>query len=167
MEQYPYFGSIKVLHCFHIKLTVFSNHWFGTHSRVGRKLGESSLFLRTSLHLLTVSKRRKVSPTLNRVARQRAISLRVGGPGDSWMCCVSCSTSFFWQPFMSDCNRTTLWLQNKLNILLVESMTQTVLDSLPAECQYLSGPRLPCQLAVLCIFAYCNMYTNCWEINVK
>lgn len=110
IEQYSYFGNTKVLYCFHIKLTAFSNHYFVTHSRVGRKLGESSLFLRISLHLLTVSNRRKVSPTLNSVARQRAISLRVGGPGDSWMCCVSCSTSFFWQPLMSDYNRTALWL---------------------------------------------------------
>lgn len=53
-----------------------------THSFVGRKLGESSLFLRISLHLFTVSKSRKVSPTEKRVAKQAAISFRVGGPGE-------------------------------------------------------------------------------------
>lgn len=53
-----------------------------THNFVGRKLGESSLFLRMSLHLLTVSNNRKVSPTENRVERQLASSFRVGGPGD-------------------------------------------------------------------------------------
>lgn len=74
------------------------------HSLVERKLGESSLLRRMSLHLLTVSKSRKVSPTLNRVAKQRATSLRVGGPGDSCILCVNCSTSFFWHPLMSFCN---------------------------------------------------------------
>lgn len=68
---------------------------------VGKKLGESSRFFRMSLHLLTVSKSRKVSPTEKSVAKQLAISLRVGGPGALWMCVVNCSTNFFWHPFMS------------------------------------------------------------------
>lgn len=55
---------------------------WNTHNFVGRKLGESSLFLRMSLHLLTVSNNRKVSPTENSVDRQLANSFRVGGPGD-------------------------------------------------------------------------------------
>lgn len=52
-----------------------------TYNFVGRKLGESSLFLRMSLHLLTVSKSRNVSPTENRVDKQLASNFRVGGPG--------------------------------------------------------------------------------------
>lgn len=72
-----------------------------THSFVGRKLGESSLFFKISLHLLTVSKSKNVSPTLKRVARHRAIKRRVGGPGAPCMCLVSCSTNFCWHPFMS------------------------------------------------------------------
>lgn len=55
--------------------------WY-THNFVGKKLGESSLFLRMSLHLLTVSNNRNVSPTENSVERQLASSFRVGGPGD-------------------------------------------------------------------------------------
>jgi hypothetical protein len=51
-----------------------------TYSLIGRKDGESSLFLRISLHLLMASNKRKVSPTLNRVDKHLAISLRVGGP---------------------------------------------------------------------------------------
>lgn len=73
-----------------------------TYSLVGRKLGESSLFLRMSLHLLTVSKRRNVSPTENSVDKQLASSFRVGGPGAPWMCVVNCSTNFFWHAFISD-----------------------------------------------------------------
>lgn len=61
---------------------------------VGKKLGESSLFLKMSLHLLTVSKSKNVSPTLNRVARHRAIRRRVGGPGAPCICLVNCSTNF-------------------------------------------------------------------------
>jgi hypothetical protein len=110
----------------HIKLIALSNLYSGTHSRVGRKLGESSLFLRISLHLLTVSKSRKVSPTLNSVARQRAISLRVGGPGDSWMCCVSCSTSFFWQPLMSDCKKTRCFKNYYMKCYVVWYQTYTL-----------------------------------------
>lgn len=52
-----------------------------TYNLVGRKLGESSLFLRMSLHLFTVSKRRNVSPTENSVDKQLASNFRVGGPG--------------------------------------------------------------------------------------
>ena len=54
-----------------------------------------------------VSKREKVSPTLKSCARQRASSLRDGGPGDSLICAVSCSTSVFWLPLMSDCTGHT------------------------------------------------------------
>lgn len=54
----------------------------GTYNLVGRKLGESSLFLRMSLHLFTVSNNRNVSPTENSVDRQLASSFRVGGPGE-------------------------------------------------------------------------------------
>lgn len=53
-----------------------------TYSLVGKKLGESSLFFNMSLHLLTVSNKRNVSPTEKSVDRQLANSLRVGGPGD-------------------------------------------------------------------------------------
>lgn len=60
----------------------YINH-SNTYSLVGKKLGESSLFLRISLHLLTVSKSKNVSPTENKVARHLAISFLVGGPGDS------------------------------------------------------------------------------------
>ena len=49
-------------------------------SRQGRKAGESSLVFRKSLQRLIVSKSRKVSPTLKRVARQEASSSRAGGP---------------------------------------------------------------------------------------
>lgn len=70
---------------------------------VGRKLGESSLFFRMSLHLFAVSNSRNVSPTENSVDRQLASSFRVGGPGDPCMCVVSCSTSFFWHALMSSC----------------------------------------------------------------
>jgi len=35
------------------------------------------------------------SPTLNRVARHRANNLRVGGPGDSLIWLVNCSTRRF------------------------------------------------------------------------
>ena len=72
-----------------------------THNFVGRKLGESSLFFKMSLHLLTVSKSRNVSPTLNSVAKHRAISLLVGGPCAPCMCRVSCSTNFCWHPLIS------------------------------------------------------------------
>lgn len=72
------------------------------YSFVGKKLGESSLFFKISLHLLTVSNNRKVSPTENNVAKQLAINFLVGGPGEPWMCVVNCSTSFFWHSFMSD-----------------------------------------------------------------
>lgn len=72
------------------------------YSLVARTDGESSLFFSMSLHLLTVSNSKKVSPTENRVARQLAIRFRVGGPGELWMCVVSCSTNFFWQLLMSD-----------------------------------------------------------------
>lgn len=72
-----------------------------TYNFVGKKLGESSLFFRMSLHLLTVSNRRNVSPTLNKVARHLAIRRRVGGPGAPCMCLVNCSTNFCWHPFMS------------------------------------------------------------------
>lgn len=61
---------------------------------VGRKLGESSLFFKMSLHLFTVSNSKNVSPTLNNVARHRAISLRVGGPGAFCICLLNCSTNF-------------------------------------------------------------------------
>lgn len=73
-----------------------------TYNFVASTDGESSLFFSMSLHLLTVSKSRNVSPTENRVAKQLAIRFRVGGPGELWMCVVSCSTSFFWQLLMSD-----------------------------------------------------------------
>lgn len=53
-----------------------------TYSFVGKKLGESSLFFSMSLHLLTVSNNKKVSPTENSVAKQLAINFLVGGPGD-------------------------------------------------------------------------------------
>lgn len=53
-----------------------------TYSFVVKKLGESSLFFRMSLHLLTVSNNKNVSPTENNVARHRAINLLVGGPGE-------------------------------------------------------------------------------------
>lgn len=53
-----------------------------TYNFVGRKLGESSLFLRMSLHLFTVSNNRKVSPTENSVDKQLANNFRVGGPGE-------------------------------------------------------------------------------------
>lgn len=49
---------------------------------MGKKLGESSLFFRISVHLFIVSKRRNVSPTLNTVAIHLANNLRIGGPGD-------------------------------------------------------------------------------------
>ena len=63
-----------------------------TNSFVGR---ESSLvFTIISLHLFTVSKSKNVSPTLNNVAKQRAINRRVGGPGAPCMCLVNCSTNF-------------------------------------------------------------------------
>lgn len=73
-----------------------------TYNFVANTDGESSLFFSMSLHLLTVSKSRNVSPTENSVAKQLAIRFRVGGPGELWMCVVSCSTSFFWQLLMSD-----------------------------------------------------------------
>ncbi len=60
-----------------------------TYSLVGRKLGESSLVRMISLHLLMVSNSEKVSPTLKMVARQRASSLRVGGPGFPLICPTS------------------------------------------------------------------------------
>lgn len=86
-----------------------------TYSLVGRKLGESSLFFRMSLHLLTVSKSRNVSPTENRVAKHWAMSFLVGGPGEPWMCVVSCSTSFFWHPFRSCFCAATNTLSRKRN----------------------------------------------------
>ena len=43
--------------------------------------GESSLLLMMSIQLLTESKTRKVSPTLNVIAKHLAINLLVGGPG--------------------------------------------------------------------------------------
>ena len=49
--------------------------------------------------MLMVSNRRKVSPTLKRVAMQPAMRWRVGGPGEppvTWA--ISWSTSTFWQP---------------------------------------------------------------------
>lgn len=132
-------GNTVMWTCLHAAFYVhcLSGHYFITHSRVGRKLGESSLFLRISLHLLTVSKRRKVSPTLNSVARQRAISLRVGGPGDSWMCCVNCSTSFFWQPLMSDCNKTAQRLYNAFKT----SKQNTTLDDVKQWSKCSNSPR--------------------------
>lgn len=74
-----------------IKLIIKINN---IHSFVGKKLGESSLFLKISLHLLTVSKSRNVSPTLNKVARHLAMRRRVGGPGAPCICLVNCSTNF-------------------------------------------------------------------------
>lgn len=53
-----------------------------TYNLVGRKLGESSLFLRISLHLFTESNNKNVSPTLNKVAKFFAINLRAIGPGE-------------------------------------------------------------------------------------
>lgn len=81
-----------------------------TYNFVGRKLGESSLFLRISLHLLTVSKSKNVSPTLNKVARHLAMRRRVGGPGAPCICLVSCSTSFCWHPLISLCKWSFSWL---------------------------------------------------------
>lgn len=69
---------------------------------MGKKLGESSLFLIMSLHLLIESNNKEASPTLKSVAKTRPISFLVGGPGDSFICLMSCSTNFFWQPLMSD-----------------------------------------------------------------
>lgn len=54
-----------------------------TYSFVERYVKESSFIRNISLHLLTVSKRRKVSPTLNKVAKHFAINILVGGPGFS------------------------------------------------------------------------------------
>lgn len=75
---------------------------YGTYNLTGKKLGESSLFLMISLHLLIVSNNKEASPTLNKVAKQRPISFLVGGPGDSLICLISCSTNFFWHPLISD-----------------------------------------------------------------
>lgn len=96
-----YCGSEKHVQFKMISLYSIVRRITAAHNFVGRKLGESSLFLRMSLHLLTVSKRRKVSPTLNKVAKHRAMSLRVGGPGAPCMWRVSCSTSFCWHPLIS------------------------------------------------------------------
>lgn len=54
-----------------------------TYNFVERYVKESSLIRKMSLHLLTVSKRRNVSPTLNNVAKHFAINILVGGPGFS------------------------------------------------------------------------------------
>lgn len=62
---------------------------------VGKKLGESSLFFNISLHLLTVSNSRNVSPTEKSVDKQLANSFRAGGPGEPAICVVNCSTNFF------------------------------------------------------------------------
>lgn len=71
-----------------------------------------------SLHLFTVSNKRNVSPTLKRVARQRAIRRRVGGPGAPCMCLVSCSTSFCWHPLISLCNSEFRLCFNRRKTLL-------------------------------------------------
>lgn len=73
-----------------------------SYNLVGKKLGESSLFFKMSLHLLTVSNSKNVSPTENNVDKQLAKSLRVGGPGDPWIWVVNCSTNFFWHAFIYD-----------------------------------------------------------------
>lgn len=95
------------------------------YSLVGKKLGESSLFFNISLHLLTVSNSRNVSPTENSVDRQLANSFRVGGPGDPWIWVVNCSTSFFWHAFMSDCefNRQNLWIKEQRILFFVNGFT--------------------------------------------
>lgn len=54
-----------------------------TYNFVERYVKESSFIRNISLHLLTVSKRRNVSPTLNKVAKHFAINILVGGPGFS------------------------------------------------------------------------------------
>jgi hypothetical protein len=48
---------------------------------VGKNEGESSLLFKMSVHWLTVSKRRKVSPTAKIVAKHLAINFLAGGPG--------------------------------------------------------------------------------------
>lgn len=61
-----------------------------------------------SLHLFSVSNKSNVSPTLNIVARLRAKSFLVGGPGDSLICEVSWATNCFCFSLISD------WNQNKI-----------------------------------------------------
>lgn len=57
--------------------------FYHTYNFVERYVKESSFIRNMSLHLLTVSKRRNVSPTLNKVAKHLAINILVGGPGFS------------------------------------------------------------------------------------
>ena len=77
------------------------------YSLVNKYVGESSLFFSMSLSLLTVSKRRNASPTLNKVAKQWPTSWRIGGPGLVLIWAISCSTSFFWHSLTSayKCNK--------------------------------------------------------------
>ena len=64
------------------------------YSLVNKYVGESSLFFSMSLSLLTVSKRRNASPTLNKVAKQWPTSWQICGPGLELIWAISCSTSF-------------------------------------------------------------------------
>jgi hypothetical protein len=66
-----------------LKKKMYSRHFknIHTYNLVIRKLGESSLFFKISFNLLIVSNRRNASPTLNIVAKQFPIIIRIGGPG--------------------------------------------------------------------------------------
>ena len=70
-----------------------------------------------SLHLLMVSNNENVSPTLKMVARQRARSLRVGGPGFWEIWAVSCWINFFWLSLMSDWKECHIVSSHDINSL--------------------------------------------------